>query len=56
MFAVMFADVGHGIFILLFALLLIKNEDKLSGMKLNEVSVLEFQLCAKLFPGGADAV
>lgn len=42
LFGIMFGDVGHGIFLLLFSLLLIKNEKKLSGQKLNEIVQMPF--------------
>ena len=37
LFGVMFGDVGHGIFLLIFSLLLIKYEKVLGSKKLNEV-------------------
>jgi V-type H+-transporting ATPase subunit a len=42
LFAVMFADVGHGIFLLAFALILIRNEKNLTGKKLNEIVQMPF--------------
>jgi V-type H+-transporting ATPase subunit a len=42
LFGVMFGDVGHGIFLLIFSLLLIRNEQYLSTQKLNEIIQMPF--------------
>jgi len=42
LFAVMFADVGHGLFLLIFAIILIRNEKNLTGKKLNEIIQMPF--------------
>jgi V-type H+-transporting ATPase subunit a len=42
LFAVMFADVGHGLFLLAFALILIRAEKSLAGKKLNEIVQMPF--------------
>jgi len=42
LFGVMFADVGHGILLLMFSLLLIRNEASLSSKKLNELIQMPF--------------
>lgn len=42
LFAVMFADVGHGLFLLAFAIILIRSEKSLSGKKLNEIIQMPF--------------
>jgi V-type H+-transporting ATPase subunit a len=39
LFGVMFGDVGHGLLLALFALVLILKEDKLKNVKLNEVTI-----------------
>lgn len=42
LFGIMFGDVGHGILLLVFSLLLIKNEKKLGTQKLNEIIQMPF--------------
>lgn len=42
LFGIMFGDVGHGFFLLLFSLMLIKNEKSLGAQKLNEIVQMPF--------------